>query len=66
MNFEIVPAAAVPLDEQARLANAAFAGYVGGWVDMDAISFARFLMIQGADLFHSRLVRVNGTLASRL
>jgi hypothetical protein len=30
---------------------------------MDAISFARFLMVQGADLFHSRLVRVNGTLA---
>jgi ribosomal protein S18 acetylase RimI-like enzyme len=63
VKFEIVPAAAVPLDEQARLANAAFAGYVGGWVEMDAISFARFLMIQGADLFHSRLVRVNGTLA---
>jgi ribosomal protein S18 acetylase RimI-like enzyme len=57
MNFEIVPAFAVSLEEQARLANAAFAGYVGGWADLDAAGVARFLLLQGADLFHSRLVR---------
>ena len=57
MNFEIVPAYAVSLEEQARIANAAFAGYVGGWADLDAAGIARFLQLQGADLFHSRLVR---------
>jgi ribosomal protein S18 acetylase RimI-like enzyme len=63
MSFEIVPAVSVPLDEQARVANEAFAGYVGGWHEMDAGALGRFLMLQGADLFYSRFVRVNGELA---
>ena len=63
VNFEIVPAATVPLEEQARLANEAFAGYVGGWAEMDTIAFARFLLAQGADLFYSRLVAIDGELA---
>ena len=63
MNLEIVPAIDVPLQEQARIANEAFAGYVGGWAELDAHGVARFLMLQGADLFHSRFVRVNGELA---
>jgi hypothetical protein len=63
MNFEIVPASAVPLAEQARVANAAFANYVGGWAELDAQTLTRFLLLQGADLFHSRFIRVNGELA---
>jgi ribosomal protein S18 acetylase RimI-like enzyme len=63
MNFEIVPAVDISLDEQARVANAAFAEYVGGWHEMDAAAIGRFLMLQGADLFYSRFVRVNGELA---
>jgi ribosomal protein S18 acetylase RimI-like enzyme len=62
-NFEIVPAVDVSFDEQARVANEAFAGYVGGWHEMDAAAIGRFLMLQGADLFYSRFVRVNGKLA---
>lgn len=57
MEFEVIPAAEVSLAEQARLANEAFAGYVGGWADLDATTLARFLCLQGADLFYSRLVR---------
>ena len=63
MQFEVVPAYAVSLDEQARVANEAFAGYVGGWSELDAASLARFLMLQGADLFHSRFVRTAEGLA---
>ncbi len=62
MTFEIVPAAEVPLAEQARLANEAFAGYVGGWAEMDANVLARFLMLQGTDLFYSRFVRADDRL----
>ena len=57
MAFEIVPAHALPLAEQAVVVNAGFAGYVGGWHDFDAEALARFLMAQGADLFLSRFVR---------
>ena len=63
MDFEIVSAAELSLDEQARIANEAFAGYVGGWTEMDVPAVARFLMLHGADLFYSRFVRVNGRLA---
>ncbi len=63
MEFEVVPAFAVPLDEQARVANAGFANYVGGWSDLDAQTLSRFLLLQGADLFYSRFVRLNGELA---
>ncbi|HSH38352.1 MAG TPA: GNAT family N-acetyltransferase, partial [Chthoniobacterales bacterium] len=63
MELEIVPAHEVPLHEQARLANSAFAGYVGGWADLSAETLARFLTLQGADLFYSRFVRQAGRLA---
>lgn len=56
-NFEIVPAHDVPLTDQAALFNQAFAGYLAGWVEMDAAALARFLCAQGADLCYSRFVR---------
>src|SRR4051812_38532260 len=62
MEFEIVSAADVPLATQAHVANAAFANYVGGWAEMDAAMLSRFLLLQGADLFHSRFLRMNGEL----
>ena len=62
-NFEIVPAVDISFDEQARVANEAFAGYVGSWHEMDAAAIGRFLMLQGADLSYSRFARVNGELA---
>lgn len=62
MDFEIVPAYEVPLNEQAVVANKAFAGYVGGWADLDAGTMARFLALQGADLFYSRFVARGGEL----
>jgi len=60
--FEIVPAAELPLADQALVANQAFAGYVGGWNDLDANSLARFLVAQGADLAYSRFLRSAGEL----
>lgn len=57
MSFEILPAHALSLVEQAEVINAGFAGYVAGWHDFDAEGLARFLMLQGADLFLSRFVR---------
>ena len=57
MNFEIVPAHELSLAEQADVANKAFAGYIGGWTDLDAGTLARFLTSQGADLLYSRFVR---------
>lgn len=62
MQFEILPASEVSLPEQARVANVAFANYVGGWADMDATSLARFLLLQGTDLFYSRFIRSADTL----
>ncbi len=62
MKFEIVPAAEVALAQQAQLANAAFADYIGGWHPLDAVALAEFLARQGADLFLSRLVRAHGEL----
>lgn len=63
MSFAIVPAAEVPLAEQALVANRAFANYVAGWADLDATGLARFLSLQGADLLSSRFVSVDGKLA---
>ena len=63
MSFAIVPAYDIPLAEQATIANRAFAGYVAGWAEMDAAALARFLWLQGADLFTSRFVSVDGQLA---
>src|SRR3712207_493805 len=63
MSFEIVPAAELSPAEQAALANAAFANYVGGWTNMNAESLARFLLLQGTDLYYSRFLRVAGELA---
>ena len=57
MQFEIVPAYALSAAEQAEVANKAFAGYVGGWADMDAGGLARFLTSQGADLLYSSFIR---------
>ena len=57
MEFEIVPAYEISFAEQARVANEAFAGYVGGWHDLDAAALARFAVLQGSDMFYSRLVR---------
>ena len=57
MQFEIVPAHELALQEQAEVANRAFAGYIGGWTDLDAGTLARFLTLQGSDLFYSRFVR---------
>ena len=63
MNFEIIPAAEISLAEQATVANAAFAGYIGGWTKMDARTLAHFLALQGADLYYSRFVRTSEGLA---
>ena len=57
MQFETVAAHDLSLAEQALVANKAFAGYVGGWTDLDAGGLARFLTSQGTDLFYSRFVR---------
>ena len=57
MQFRIIPAFEVSSAEQAEIANAAFAGYVGGWAEMRAEALARFLLSQGADLYLSRFVR---------
>ncbi|CAN5798504.1 hypothetical protein BH20VER1_BH20VER1_28580 [soil metagenome] len=62
MNFEIVPAYDVSLGEQTQVMNAAFANYIGGWTDQDAGAFARFVVLQGTDLFYSRLIRADGEL----
>ncbi|MEO5720831.1 MAG: GNAT family N-acetyltransferase [Chthoniobacterales bacterium] len=60
MSFAILPAHDAPLGKQAAIANRAFAGYVAGWAEMDAAALARFLWLQGADLFSSRFVSVAG------
>ena len=62
MDFEIVLAHELSLAEQALVANKAFAGYVGGWTDLDAGTLARFLTLQGSDLLYSRFVRLNAEL----
>lgn len=62
MAFEIVPAHEVPLADQARLNNEAFAGYVGGWTDLEVAAIARLLSSQGAELYYSRFVRAGGDL----
>jgi ribosomal protein S18 acetylase RimI-like enzyme len=63
MTFEIIPATEISLADQAIVANAAFAGYVAGWTEMDANALARFLCLQGADLCYSRFVRTSEGLA---
>ena len=62
MEFEIIPAHELSLAEQAQVANKAFAGYIGGWSDLDAGTLARFLAMQGADLLYSRFVRAEAGL----
>jgi GNAT superfamily N-acetyltransferase len=57
MNFEIVPAHEVPLAEQAKVFNDAFAGYVAGSFNMDASSLAAFICAHGVDLCYSRFAR---------
>ncbi len=37
--------------------NAAFAGYVAGWTDLNTETLAKFLCRQGADIFYSRFIR---------
>lgn len=56
MSFAIIPAHDLSFAEQAVIANRAFANYVAGWHDLDAAGLARFLSLQGADLFYSRFV----------
>ena len=64
MNFEVVPASELPFTEQAATFTAAFAGYLAGSMEMDAAGLARFISLQGADLFYSRFVKDrNGALA---
>ena len=57
MHFEIVPAADISFADQARVMNAAFAGYVAGWTDLNTETLAKFLCRQGADIFYSRFIR---------
>lgn len=63
MSFPIVPAAEIPLAEQALVANRAFAGYIAGWAELDAAGLARFLCLQGADICYSRFVQTDDGLA---
>jgi ribosomal protein S18 acetylase RimI-like enzyme len=62
MNFEIVPASEILFTEQAMVINASFAGYVGGWTDLNAETLAKFLCLQGTDIFYSRFIRGDGEL----
>lgn len=55
--LEIIPAHDVPLADQAKIFSRAFAGYVGGSIEMDASALARFVLHQGADVFFSRFAR---------
>jgi len=57
MAIEVIPAADIPLAEQAQVFTESFEGYVGGSFTMDAGGLARFLCAQGADLCHSRFAR---------
>src|SRR4051812_16897135 len=57
MTFEIVPAFELSLAEQAKVFNAAFAGYVGGSFELDAATLASFISFQGIDLCYSRFGR---------
>jgi len=57
MNFEIVPAYEVPFPEQAKVFNAAFAGYVGGSFELTPATLVSFASLQGIDLCYSRFAR---------
>ncbi len=59
MTLEIIPAYDVPFAEQAKAFSEAFTGYVGGSFEMDAAGLARFILHQGADLFHSYFARTD-------
>lgn len=63
MTLKIIPAYEVPLAEQARVFSEAFTGYVGGSFEMDAAALARFILHQGADLFHSCFARTDAGLS---
>ena len=57
LNFEIVPAHELSLAEQAKVFNAAFAGYVGGSFELNAATLVAFISFQGIDLCYSRFAR---------
>jgi GNAT superfamily N-acetyltransferase len=57
MKFEIVPAYEVPFSEQAKIFNAAFAGYVGGSFELTPATLVSFASLQGIDLCYSRFAR---------
>jgi hypothetical protein len=60
LTFEIVPAVELSLAEQAKIFNAAFAGYVGGSFELSAATLASFISFQGIDLCYSRFARERG------
>jgi ribosomal protein S18 acetylase RimI-like enzyme len=60
MTFEILPAHAIPIAEQAKIFNRAFKGYLAGWAEMDEAALTRFISVQGADPCYSRFVAVGG------
>src|SRR3954464_3809433 len=62
MNFELVPAHQLSLEEQTVIGNRAFAGYLAGWHDLDTAGMARFISAQGIDLCYSRFGRREGEL----
>src|SRR5437763_10012360 len=57
MNFQIIPVYEVPVAEQAKVFNDAFAGYVAGSFVMDPGALAAFFCGHGVDLCYSRFVR---------
>jgi ribosomal protein S18 acetylase RimI-like enzyme len=57
MQCEVVPADEVSLDEQTRVFNEAFSGYLAGSMQHDTASFGRVLSAQGVDLCYSRFAR---------
>ena len=54
MAITIVPAHEIAFNNQAAVFQAAFEGYVGGSIAMDAATLASFLRSQGIDLCYSR------------
>lgn len=59
-NPEIVPAYEVSCSDQARVFSDSFVDYIAGPISVDDAGFARLLFLQGADLWLSRLVRLDG------
>ncbi len=57
MSLAFDPASCYAPEELVGIFNAAFAGYVGGDIELDADSFARFAVRQGVDLSLSLVAR---------